>query len=166
MIPPSSGRAKRGPNIFFATIGVPFATVNSANNCSMCKKCMLAAYPNRGCCAIPHPPPVMRRSLDRRAYSRELREPGSSKPFRTKSPAGRSPSRDTQKAPATNRARFDCSERVVDYCCCACSLWLDRPYCCLARISRRTRMNRGARCLILTESQAACRTQFAQGIQD
>jgi hypothetical protein len=60
MIPPSSGRAKRGPNIFFATIGVPLAKVNSANNCSMCKKCMLAAYPNRGCCAIPHSPPFSR----------------------------------------------------------------------------------------------------------
>src|SRR3954447_7621570 len=123
MIPPSSGRAKRGPNIFFATIGMPLANVNSANNCSMCKKCMLAAYPNRECCAIPHSPP---------------------------------PSRDTQKAPATNRARFDCSDRVVDYCCCSCSLSLHLPYCCLARISRRARMNPGARSLILTESQAAC----------
>src|ERR1700738_4836171 len=55
MIPPSSGRAKRGPNIFFATIGVPLANVSSANNCSMCKKCILAGYLSPRRCATPHP---------------------------------------------------------------------------------------------------------------
>lgn len=60
------------------------------------------------------------------------------------------------KTTAPNRATLDCSDRVVDYCCYACSLSLDRPYCCLARISQRARMNPGARSLILTESQAAC----------
>jgi hypothetical protein len=41
---------------------VPLANVNSANNCSMCKKCILAAYLSPLLCAIPHCPPVIRRS--------------------------------------------------------------------------------------------------------
>jgi hypothetical protein len=32
MVPASSGKEKRGPKIFFATIGVPFANVIKTNN--------------------------------------------------------------------------------------------------------------------------------------
>jgi hypothetical protein len=70
MIPLSSGRAKRTPNIFFATIGVPLANVNSANNCSMCKKCILAGYLSPLRCATPHRHLVIRRSLPGGACTR------------------------------------------------------------------------------------------------
>ena len=33
--PASSGKEKRGPNTFFATIGVPFANVISTSNCEI-----------------------------------------------------------------------------------------------------------------------------------
>jgi hypothetical protein len=61
--PASTGNEKRGPKIFFATIGVPFANVNSANNCSMRKKCILAGYLSPRRCATPSRPPVRRRSM-------------------------------------------------------------------------------------------------------
>src|SRR4051794_36795654 len=47
MNPASSGRAKRGPKIFFATIGAPFASVNSNNNGRICKSRIPATYLSR-----------------------------------------------------------------------------------------------------------------------
>jgi hypothetical protein len=44
-------------------IGVPFANVNSANNCSMCKKCILAGYLSPRRCAIPSSPAGARPSM-------------------------------------------------------------------------------------------------------
>jgi hypothetical protein len=51
-IPVSSGRAKRKPKIFFATIGVPFANVISTNNCRIRRACIPAAYLNTDCRSI------------------------------------------------------------------------------------------------------------------
>jgi hypothetical protein len=43
MVPASSGKEKRGPKIFFATIGVPFANVIKTNNCTICRSCIFSA---------------------------------------------------------------------------------------------------------------------------
>jgi len=70
---------KNADQIFFATIGVPFATVNSANNCSMCKKRILAGYLSPRRCATPRRPPVPRRSMKavlRSDFAAGLREIG------------------------------------------------------------------------------------------
>src|ERR1019366_414620 len=47
MVPASSGKEKREPKIFFATIGVPFANVNSTNNGRICKSRIPATYLSR-----------------------------------------------------------------------------------------------------------------------
>jgi hypothetical protein len=47
IVPASSGKEKRGPKIFFATMGVPFANVSNTNNCRISKYCIPAAYLNQ-----------------------------------------------------------------------------------------------------------------------
>jgi hypothetical protein len=43
MVPASSGKEQRGPKIFFATIGVPLASVAKTNNCRICRSCIFSA---------------------------------------------------------------------------------------------------------------------------
>jgi hypothetical protein len=73
-VPASTGKKKRGPKIFFATIGVPFANVNSANNCSMCKKCILAGYLSPARCGTPRRPSMPRRSMKAQEICQGLAE--------------------------------------------------------------------------------------------